>query len=170
MSILHEQILDAIRNDSSLMDIVQTRPDDYLRQLASAISNTRSKRSPTIKYTSLGIAERMISMNGIPGPLTAEVILQKLEGTALSLIASSDPVAKLLGGQIKRQMAHLEGNGIALGSPAVYAMLSYLVTLPGSVLTQPEVEALCDISSQPDPVTEDDVKNAIWSTDGQLLV
>lgn len=157
----------------SLLDQIKTKvPAELLvtrdaLAIASAFNAGRSRQDHATKFTSLGISERFPALGALPGPLAAEMVLQKLEGFREAALSSADPATKLLGGAIKRQMQHLEGNGMAIGSPAVAQMLAVIVAAGG--LTQPEMDALVSVASVPDPVTEIDVRRALWSDAGEYL-
>lgn len=135
--------------------------------IAAAVSALRVRKDQTTKYTSLGISERFPALGSLPGPLAAEMVLQKLEGFRDAALASADPATKLLGGAIKRQMQHLEGNGMAIGSPAVAQMLAVIVGAGG--LTRAEMDALVSVAAVPDPVSDLDVRRALWSDKGEWL-
>jgi len=132
----------AVRDDAGIAAVLSLKAD----------GTPRTRRDPATKYTSLGIAERHSSLGGLPGALASEVALQKLEGFATAVLAGADPVLKLLGAQIRRQMKHLEGSGMAIGSPALGAMLGIVVQ--AGAMTQAEADALQDVASEPDPVAE----------------
>lgn len=135
--------------------------------IAAAVSVGRTRQDHTTKYTSLGISERFPALGPLPGPLAAEMVLQKLEGFREAALASADHATKLLGGAVRRQMQHLEGNGMAIGSPAVAQMLSVIVASGG--LTQTEMDALVSVAAVPDPVDEIEVRLAVWSDAGEYL-
>lgn len=120
-------------------------------EIAALVSVDRVRSDGITKFSSLGISERFPALGGLPGPLAAELVFQKLEGFAAAAIAGSDPAGKLLGGAILRQMKHLEGSGMAIGSPAVAAMLAAIVAQGG--LKQEEADALTGIALVPDPVS-----------------
>lgn len=158
-----QQIRDAIDADPALLALV---PDT--EALAAALSAGRKVRNPATKYTSLGMAERFPALGGLPGPLACELALQKLEGFATAARQSADPATKLLGATIARQMTHLTGGGMAIGSPAITAMLSIVVG--AGALTQAEADALQDVAAVDAPVSEYEVRAAIFADDGTLLV
>lgn len=145
-------------------DVLATRND---AAVAAAVSAGRTRQDHTTKFTSLGISERFPALGALPGPLAAEMVLQKLEAFRDAALASADPATRLLGGAIKRQMQHLEGNGMAVGSPAVAQMLAVIVGAGG--LTQAEMDALVSVAAVPDPVSDLDVRRALWSDDGEWL-
>lgn len=158
-----EQIRAAIAASEDLRALV---PDSGA--IAAALSVGRSVRNTATKYTSLGIAERYPSLGGLPGPLAAELCLQKLEGFAAAAMASTAPATKLLGAATARQMGHLAGAGMAVGSPAVGDMLAVIVQ--AGALTQAEADALQDVAREPAPITEYAVRVAIYADDGSLKV
>jgi hypothetical protein len=127
--------------------------------IAAALSVGRTRRDGGTKFSSLGIAERYASLNGLPGPLAAELCLQKLEGFATAASASTDPATKLLGQATRRQMGHLAGGGMAVGSVAVGQMLAVIVQ--AGALTQAEATALQDVANVPDPIPHEAVTAAI---------
>jgi hypothetical protein len=129
--------------------------------VAAALSAGRMAQDATTKFTSLGISERFPALGGLPGPLAAELVFQKLEGFATAAMASQDPATKLLGGATARQMDHLKGGGMAIGSPAVAAMLAVIVAAPGATLTQAEVDALVGVATVPAPISTDAVSRAL---------
>lgn len=160
-----EQIRAAINADPSLLALAL---DGQTAEIAEALSVGRKRRDAVTKFTSLGIAERYPSIGGLPGPLAAELCLQKLEGFAQTASQSQDPATKLLGAATLRQMGHLTGGGMAIGSPAIGQMLAVIVG--AGALTQAEATALQDVSLVDDPVSEFTVRQAIYSDDGGILV
>ena len=128
-------------------------------EIAALVSKDRVRSDGVTKFSSLGISERFPALGGLPGPLAAELVFQKLEGFAAAAQASTDPVAKLLGGAVIRQMKHLEGTGMAIGSPAVAAMLAAIVAQGG--LKKEEADALSSIAMVPDPVSVQQVIEAM---------
>lgn len=127
--------------------------------ISAAVNVGRTRSDGITKFSSLGISERFPALGGLPGPLAAELVFQKLEGFAAAAMAGADPAGKLLGSAIVRQMKHLEGNGMAIGSPAVAAMLAQIVASGG--MTQAEMTALIGIALVPDPVTAQQVSDAL---------
>ena len=144
--------------DAEFAALVAARNDTAI---AAALSTGRTRIDPTTKFASLGIAERHGALNGLPGPLAAELVLQKLEGFAALAVQSPDPATKLLGGAVQRQMKHLEGSGMAVGSPAVAAMLAVIVQADG--ITQAEADALVAVARVADPIGVDAVSMALNS-------
>lgn len=132
--------------------------------IAEAISAGRTNQDGVTKFSSLGIAERFPALGPLPGPLAAEMVLQKLEGFATAAQQSADTATKLLGAATARQMRHLEGSGMAIGSPAVAAMLGVIVQ--SGALTQIEADALTSIAAVSDPISELEVRRACWADNG----
>lgn len=137
-------------------------------QAIADVLNVGRKRIDSLEmYASLGISERFPELDGLPGPLGAELVFRKLEAFSAVAAGSEDPVSSLLGGAVIRQMAHLPRAGLAIGSSAVIAMLQAIVGAGG--LTQAEADALVSVSYIPDPVSEFEVRRAIWSDTGEYL-
>jgi hypothetical protein len=151
-----QEIRDAIAASAELQAFAAARND---AAIAVSLSAGKKKSDPSTKFTSLGIAEKFPSLNGLPGPLAAEIILQKIEGFATAALASQDPVTALLGASTQRQMQHLTNNGMAIGSPAIAAMLAVMVQ--AGALTQPEVDALVSVAAVDDPVSVNEVSFAL---------
>jgi hypothetical protein len=160
-----EHIRAAINADPALLALAQA---GNTQAIADALSVGRTRADTATKFTSLGISERFPTLGGLPGPLAAELLFQKLEGFATAAAASEDPATKLLGGATTRQMGHLTNNGMAIGSPAVAAMLA--VIAGSGAITQAEADALVGVAAVADPVPEFDVRRAIFADDGTLLV
>ena len=133
--------------------------------IAAALSLGRTRQDGVTRFASLGIAAGFPALAGLPGPLAAEMVLQKLEGFALAAQQSADAATKLLGAATARQMGHLAGTGMAIGSPAVAAMLGVIVQ--AGALSQAEADALVSVAAVPDPVSEMDVRRACWTDNGE---
>ena len=135
--------------------------------IADAVNAGRTRVDGVTKFASLGISERFPSLNGLPGPLGAELLFRKLEAFAPVALQSSDISVSLLGGAVIRQMGHLKGAGMAIGSPAVRQMLAALVG--AGAITQAESDALVSCATTPDPITEFEVRRACYSDAGDWL-
>lgn len=61
----------------------------------------------------------------------------------------------------------VEQGRLDVSSPLVAATLQSMV---GTVLTQPEVDALLALGTEPDPISEYQVRAAIYADNGELLV
>jgi hypothetical protein len=151
-----DEIRAAINADPALLALAQA---GNTQAIADALSAGRTRADTATKYTSLGISERFPALGGLPGPLAAEALFQKLEGFAAAAAVSEDPATKLLGGATSRQMEHLKINGMAIGSPAVAAMLA--VIAGSGAITQAEADALVSVAAVPDPITHTQVGEAI---------
>lgn len=127
--------------------------------IAMVLVKARKKRNPDERYSSLGIAKYFQSINGLPPALASEMVLQKIEGFAEEAIQSTDPIDKLLGAQIKRQMTHLYSDGIEIGDPAIGEMLAPIVQ--AGKMTQEEVDILQDVSLEEYPVSESEIRDAL---------
>ena len=141
--------------------------------VADALSVGRTRIDPVEKLSSLGLASRFPSLSGLPGPLASEMVLQKIEGLADVLVATAGDTpeasgARLFGAQIKRQMVHLAGAGMAFGDPAMAVMFEQMRLL--GALSQEEVDALHSVSRFDAPVSEIDVRRACWSDAGEWLL
>lgn len=142
--------------------LLPARRDDLI---AALLSTGRTERDAVTKFTSLGISERYPDLGGLPGPLAAELAFQKLEGFAAQAVELPDLLPRLLGGAIKRQMSHLGGGGMAIGSPAITGMLSIVIAQTvqagASAFTQAEADALQDVARVPAPITTNSVSDAL---------
>ena len=119
------------------------------------------------------VYSRLVSARGMAadyfgGPVGAEVVLMKLEGAAVALKASATQADKVLGSLIARQLGFLAGEGLDFGSPALRGMLDQFAA--GGILTAEEVAGLKAIATRPAPVSEFDVRVAIFADDGTLRV
>lgn len=134
--------------------------------IAAILSQGRAVSDPATKFTSLGIAERFPALNGLPGPLAAEMVLQKLEGFAAAAGQSADAATKLLGNATARQMGHLTGGGMAIGSPAIAQMLAVIVS--AGAMSQAEADALTSVASKPDPIDINTLSRALNTAEGRV--
>lgn len=164
MTTLLETIKARAQSDPAFAALVAARDT---QGMADALPLMLVGRDATTKFSSLGIAERFASLNGLPGPLAAEAALLKLEGFRDVALQSPDPVTKLLGSAVRRQMEHLSGAGMAIGSPAVAAMLA--VIAQGGGLTQAEADALTAVADIYRKPTEFDVRRAVFADDGAYM-
>lgn len=157
----------------TLIDEIRTKcPPELLagrntQAIADSLNVGRTRVDAATKFASLGISERFPSLNGLPGPLAAELLFRKLEGFAPVALESPNIGVSLLGGAVIRQMGHLKGAGMAIGSPAVGQMLAALVG--AGAITQAESDALVSVASLPDPITEFEVRRACFADNGDWL-
>jgi hypothetical protein len=148
---------------ATLTPHVQSRSDGPVAQM---LSIGRTRLDPTAEYSSKGIAARYGTLNGLPGPLAAELCLQKIEGFAEAALASDNLMHQLLGAQIRRQMVHLSGSGMAVGDPALTEVLAAVVAAEGSLLTQEEADALQNVARVDDPISPATVSAALNALQG----
>lgn len=95
------------------------------------------------------------------GPIAADAVLGKLEAFA----ASAHPLASV----VRRALKFLATpDGLDIGSPATQAMLDALAG--GGAITAGEAAALKALASEADPVSEFDVRVAIYYDNGGLAV
>lgn len=151
-----QEIRDAIAASPELQAMVA---EGRTGAVAAALSQGLTVMDTETKFTSLGIAERFPALGPLPGPLAAEMVLQKLEGFAAAAAQSEDVATKLLGGATQRQMQHLKTNGMAIGSPAIAAMLAVIVQ--AGTLTQQEADALVSVATVTSQVTHQQVEAAM---------
>lgn len=157
-------LLDEIQAKCS-SELIASRNDVAI---AAAVNQGRTRIDALEKFSSLGISERFPPIGPLPGPLAAESAFQKLEQFAAFAIAGEDPAGKLLGGAIVRQMKHLEGTGMAIGSPAVAAMLEQIVAMGG--LTEEEMDGLIGVAAVPDSVSVSAVSDALNEAQGLMTL
>lgn len=93
------------------------------------------------------------------GPLAAEAVLLKLEGSAVTLKASADSSQKLLGSLLSRQLGFLNSEGLDFGSAALRGMLDYFASI--GILTSSEATGLKAIAERPAKITHESVTAAI---------
>lgn len=157
----------------SLLDEIKAKcPPELLASrnteaITAAVNAGRTRTDGATKFASLGISERFPAIGPLPGALAAELVFQKLEGFAAAAKASADPASRLLGGAIERQMGHLKGSGMAIGSSAVAQMLDIIAASGG--LTAQEVAALKSVAEVDDPVSESEVYRALYADNGDYL-
>lgn len=110
------------------------------------------------------VVYKLISARGLAaglagGPLAAEAILLKLEGARDAMLASADQQQRVIGSLLRRQLGFLSGDGLDFGSPALLGMLDQFVGL--GILTQGEVDALKELTVEPDLITHTQVGAAL---------
>lgn len=152
-----QEIRDAITASPALMALV---PDTVA--LAEALSAGRTEVHPRMT-SARGLAELYPE-----GPVGAEVVLMKLEGASTAMKASGDPQQAVIGSLLARQLSFLGGEGLDFGSAALRAMMDQFAAL--GILTAPEVAGLKSIALRPAPISEYEVRCAIYADDGTLKV
>lgn len=144
--------------DPVFAELVQERVD---YKIAELLSENLYEPDTTTKWSSLGIAEKHAPLNGIPGPLAAESTLLKLEGFSQYAIQSEDPLLMLLGNAIIRQMKHLSGEGMVIGSASLRDIFQILVN--AGAITQQEMDTFLDIGNVKVNVSVSDVSSVLNS-------
>lgn len=145
-----EQIRAAIADSPQLLALVPNT-----EALAAALSTGRKRRASHFA-SERGILERFPG-----GPIAADALLSKLE--AFSSIGH--PMSSI----VKRALKFLaQAEGLDIGSPATQGLLDALQA--GSVLTADEVAGVKAMALVDDPVTEFEVRVAIFADDGTLRV
>ena len=144
------EITALIANTPSVLALV---PDTVA--IAAALSAGRTK--VVSHFTSeRGILERYPG-----GPVAADILLSKLEVFA----ASAHPLASI----VKRALKFLAmPEGLDLGAPATQGLLSMLAG--GGVISAIELSGLVTMATAPAPITEYQVRQAIFNDDGSLKV
>lgn len=144
---------------------IRARPDlagvTDSEALAAALSVGRTQVKPRTMVSARGLAEHL-------GPLAAEVVLMKMEAARDSLLASPDQQQQVLGSLVRRQLGFLNLDGLDFGAPALRGMLDQFAAL--GILSTAEVDALKRIALVPDPISELDVRRAIYAANGDLLI
>ena len=145
-----QEILDAIQAD---LNLHQWRFERNDAAIAAALSVGRTKPVSKI-ITARGIAAAYPG-----GAIASEVVLMKLEGTAASLIASTDQSQKVLGSLLLRQLVFLKGDGLDFGDPTLRGMLDSFASM--GILTSTEAANLKSMALVPDPISVNDVSLAL---------
>lgn len=129
--------------------------------IADALSVGRTKVAPKM-VSARGLAEHL-------GAIPAEVVLMRLEGARDAMLASADQQQRVFGSLLRRQLSFLAQDGLDFGSTALRSMLDQFAAT--NILTSAEVTALKAIALEPDPVSEWDVRSAIYHpVTGDLLI
>lgn len=105
------------------------------------------------KVASHFASERGVLERFSGGPIAADALLTKLE----AFTTSGHPMASI----VKRALKFLaQSEGLDIGSPATQGLLAQLGA--GGVLTADEVAGLRAMALQPDPITREQVTEAIY--------
>lgn len=114
-----------------------------------------------VRVVSRNITERDILAEYADGPVSGDAVLRKIEAFA----ASAHPLASV----VRRASGWLApGIGIDIGHPSTRALIDQLAQ--GGVISADEAAKLKALAVVPDPVSELDVRRAIWSDDGTYTV
>jgi hypothetical protein len=126
--------------------------------LIAALLSTGRTRLVSHFASERGILDRY---QGPGGPIGADALLSKIEGFALS--------AHPLAGIVKRAVKFLgQPEGIDLGSQGVQGILQLLTQ--GGVITAEERAALVAMATQPDPITTNQVSDALNKAQGLMTI
>lgn len=113
------------------------------------------------RIVSRTITERDILAEYPDGPVAGDAVLRQLE----SFGASAHPLASV----VRRAVGWLSPDkGIDIGHASTRALLEQLVA--GGVLTAEAAAKLKSLAVVPDPLSEFEVRCAIWSESGDYLV
>lgn len=156
-----QQIRAAIAASTPALAMAHAEPPDTFG-IAALLSGATTEVHSRIT-TSRGVAELYPG-----GPLAAEAVMLKLEGTRDVMLASADPGTKLMGSMLRRQLAFLASDGLDFGSQALRGMLDQFAA--AGVITAQEAAGLKAIAERPVQVDEFAVRCAIFADDGALLV
>ena len=156
-----QQIRAAISAEQALVDLARANPPG-VHAIAAALSAGRKE-----------VRSRMVSARGLAelfpgGPVAAEMVLMKLEQARDQMLQAGTPETQVMGSMLRRQLGFLAADGLDFGSAALRGMLDQFAAL--GILTSTEVAGLKSIGEQAAPVTEYQVRCAIFADDGALLV
>lgn len=154
---------DLDENGVQKVKVIERRvnPWVYDNAIAVAINDKKlRKKFVATELSSLALASRFpLGPNNMPGPLYAELVLQKIEGFADTAVQSQDLLIKLFGSQIKRQMVHLSGKGMDFGDPDMHQMFDQMQQ--AGALDEADVEALKSVAQIDDTVSAEMVSLAL---------
>lgn len=113
------------------------------------------------RIVSRTVTERDILAEYADGPIAGDAVLRKIEAFS----ESAHPLATV----VRRAVGWLTpGVGIDIGHASTRALIDQLAA--GGVITTDEAGKLEALAVIPDPVSELDVRRAIWSDDGTYTV
>ena len=115
--------------------------------IAAAVNVGRTRVAPRLG----GIGAVMETLGAVDGPLVLDA-LDAIKGTVLA---------------VKWGWVLLERGELDFGSTVTRQLIDGLVM--GGVMTEAQGLAIKALAEQPDPVTEFDVRRAIWADDGSYL-
>lgn len=139
-----QQIRDAIAASPELQAL---QADGNVDAIARALSTGRTKVASHFA-SERGVLERYPG-----GPIAADALLSKLEEFALT----AHPMASI----VKRALKFLaQAEGLDIGSPATQGLLAQLGA--GGVLTAEEVAGLRAMALTADPITREQVTEAVY--------
>lgn len=115
------------------------------------------------------VESRMLSERGVLsalGPTAGDAFLIALEDAAASADALPLPLRGYYGA-IRRAVGWLKGDGIDVGDAVTRSLLDALAA--AGVVNAASATAIKRLAERADPVTEFDVRRAIWSDAGEYL-
>jgi hypothetical protein len=149
----------------AIRDAIAANPDAHAAMpdtaaVASALSAGRTR-----------LTERMITERRILstlGVIDGAAFLDALDAFAAAVLAPDHPLAAYHSG-IRRAVGWLKTTeGLDIGDPASQAMLTALAA--AGIVTPSSADAVMALARIPDPITEFDVRRAVFADDGSLLV
>lgn len=115
------------------------------------------------------IESRMLSERGVLsalGPTAGDEFLNALEAAAASPDALPVPLRGFYGA-IRRAVGWLKGDGIDVGDPVTRSLLDAMAAT--GAVNATSAAAIKRLAERSDPVSEMDVRRALWSDDGEWL-
>lgn len=120
---------------------------------------------PVVTLREVFVTERGI-VNAL-GIEAGEAFLQALEAFAVSDLPAEHPLKAYQPG-IARQIGWLKRDGLDAGSPVVRMLLDTMVLI--GLVTADAARAVKALAEVSEPVSEMDVRRAIWNDDGSIAV
>ena len=155
MTITAAQIRGAITDDAAIRALV---PDSVA--IAAALSAGRTRVQETM------VSERRIL--ALLGVADGDTFLKALEDFGLATLAANHPLAAVQSG-IRRMVGWLKApEGIDIGNPLAQQMLTVMGQL--GILNVASVQTVLAFARVADPVSEMDVRRALWADNGTLLI
>ena len=155
MTMTAAQIRGAITDDAAIHALV---PDSVA--IAAALSAGRTRVQETM------ISERRIL--ALLGVVNGDAFLSALEAFGTATLAADHPLAAAQAG-IARMVTWLKApEGIDIGNPLAQQMLVVMGQL--RILDVASVQTVVAFAHVADPVSEMDVRRALWADNGTLLI
>ena len=140
-----------------LRDEIQARVSPELIAGRDSQAITDALNAGRTRVASRVITERDILADYVDGPIAADAALAKIEAFA----QSAHPLASV----VRRAAGWLTpGKGIDIGHQSTRLLLDQMAAV--DPLPPPPPDKLKALAVEPDPVTELDVRRAIWNDDG----
>ena len=146
-------------SDQDFAALVAARNDTAI---AAALSVGRIKYAPRL-ITERGIISAL-------GPVHGEALLAGLEAFAAETLPEGHPLKAAHPG-IKRVIGWLKApaEGVDIGDPLTHQLLDTMVALGVQGVTAERVAAIKALAAVRDPISDMDVRRAIWADDGTYL-